>query len=70
MNFGRDATNIASKASLPMASARVSVALWASWLGDSPEVDRTLLFLDLKAGKGLAIVAALLRLTKLAELDA
>jgi hypothetical protein len=44
--------------------------LWAWLLGDSHEVDRTLLFLVLKAGKGWLIAAALARPTKLAELDA
>jgi hypothetical protein len=53
-----------------MTSARVSTTVWASWLGDSQEVDRTVLFLVLKTGKGLLIAAALVRPTKLLDLDA
>jgi hypothetical protein len=53
-----------------MSSARVSATLWASYLGDSQEVDRAFLFLVLKTGKGLLIAAALVRSTKLADLDA
>jgi len=53
-----------------MTSARVSTALWAWLLGDSHEVDRTLLFLVLKTGKGWLVAAALARPTKLVDLDA
>jgi hypothetical protein len=52
-----------------MTSARVSTTLWAWLLGDS-QVDRTLLFLVLKTGKGWLIAAGLVRPTKLADLDA
>src|SRR5580704_8746000 len=69
-NFGRDPTNIFSKSSLPMTSARVSGTSWASWLGDSQEVGRALLFLVLKTGKSLLIAVVLVRPTKFADLDA
>src|SRR5882757_7437083 len=50
-NFERDATNISSKSSLRMTSARVSTTVWASKLGDWQEADRTLFFLVLKMDK-------------------
>jgi hypothetical protein len=53
-----------------MTSARISATLWASQLGGSQEVDRALLFLVLKVGKGLLTAAALVRPTKFADLDA
>jgi hypothetical protein len=70
MNFGRDATNISSKASLPTIPARVSTTLWTLRLGDSQEVDRTLLFLVLKIGKDLLFAATLVRPAKFLYLDA
>jgi len=69
-NFGRDATNISSKASFPMTSARGSATLWAPQLGNSQEVDRTLLFLVLKTGRGSLVAAALVRPMKFVDLDA
>jgi hypothetical protein len=53
-----------------MTSTRVSTTVWASQLGDSQEVDRRVFFLVLKTGNGLLIAAALVRPTKLADLDA
>jgi hypothetical protein len=53
-----------------MTSARVSGTSWASWLGDSQEVGRALLFLVLKTGKSLLIAVVLVRPTKFADLDA
>jgi hypothetical protein len=44
--------------------------MWAAQLGDSQAVDRALLFLVLKTGKGLLIATALARPTKLEDLDA
>src|SRR5690242_17237081 len=67
-NFERDATNISSKASLPMTSARVLALFWVLKLGNLQEVDRAFVFLVLKTGEGL-LTAALAR-TKLADLHA
>jgi hypothetical protein len=69
-NLARDATNIFSKASVGTESGRVSTTACASYLGDSQEVERTLLFLFLKTGRGWLIAAVLVHPTKLADLDA
>jgi hypothetical protein len=53
-----------------MTSAGVSTTVRASQLGDSQEVDRTVLFLVLKTGNGLLIAAALVGPTKLLDVDA
>jgi hypothetical protein len=53
-----------------MTSARVSTTVWASQPGDSQQVARAVLFPVLKTGKGLLIVAALARPTKLVDVDA
>src|ERR1700693_5384091 len=68
-NFERDAMNISSNASLPPTSDRVSSRLWVSSLGDGQQVDRTIIFLGMKTGKGLLTTAALARPTKFAVLD-
>jgi len=46
------------------------MTLLTSWLGDSQEVGRMLLFLVLKTGKGALIAATLERPTKFVDLDA
>jgi hypothetical protein len=53
-----------------MTSARASTTVWAPYFGDSREVDRKVLFLVLKTGEDLPIIAALVRPTKLLDLEA
>ena len=53
-----------------MTAGRTSATVWAPYFVDSLEVGRKVLFLVLKTGEDLPITAALVRPTKLLDLDA
>jgi hypothetical protein len=53
-----------------MTSARASTTVWVRYFDDSREVDGKVFFLVLKTGEDLRITAALVRPTKLLDLDA